>query len=114
MHGFYGIESLERRQDASPGSLGSGESNTFLELIANPFVAAVCFSSQSSERIANLRSFKQTRSGLLSVPRLAPLFFLPLSSPSFVLDTLSSTLQRSNMQTQSMRLRPLRKEFSHG
>lgn len=40
MAGFLEIPRLERRQDAS-GNAGNGRGNTFLDLIANPFVAAV-------------------------------------------------------------------------
>lgn len=35
------IQPLGRRQDASSGSTGGGGNTTFLDLIANPFVAAV-------------------------------------------------------------------------
>lgn len=45
MDGFRELQRLRPRQDASSGSVGTGESNTFLDLIANPFLAAVSFSS---------------------------------------------------------------------
>lgn len=45
MDDFHGTKLLGQRQDASPSGPGSGGSNTFLELIANPFVAAVCSST---------------------------------------------------------------------
>jgi hypothetical protein len=67
MDGFRELQRLRPRQDASSGSVGSGESNTFLDLIANPFLAAVSFSS--TQDYSYLSDFIVSSKCLLGISR---------------------------------------------
>lgn len=112
MDDYLEIQRVGRRQSAP----SSGGGNTFLDLIANPFVAAVCAHCRlwPDQCISDLSSFKKMPFGHLSVLHLVLLPCLRLSSPYSVLDILSSMLRRSNMQMQNMLLLRLIKGYFHG
>lgn len=118
MDDFLTLQLLGRRQDASSGSTGNGGSKAFLDLIANPFVAAVSFKVSllywAYHFMSDLFSSKKVPSGRRLVLPLVPLPFSHSSSHSSVLDIPSSMLRRSSMPTPSMRLLQSRKVSSHG
>lgn len=116
MRDFLQVQRLESRQAASSARNEDPGSNTFLDLISDPFVAAASFLFLHCIGCAYLTPFssKQMPFGRPSALHWALLLCLQSSSPCFVLDIPLSTPRKSNTPTLNMRLLRSKKAFSHG